>query len=534
MSESSADHISLADVCAFLEDSADPDLGESSIFAPFAGGASQDLLPPEQPSSFDGSTDMPFSGPRGGTHVRPMTSTTATCSGPITAEAFGGGSKFDKAGGIDRGGSGGMGGFDSGGGGGGGGMADGGMPNGRIVGGGIASAGGSGMGNGAMGNGVMGHSGMGNGGGAMNVGEMGGMDMSNVEMGGMGMGAMGGMGMGSMGIGGIGMGNGVVGSGGLDGGGGMSGGSGLGGFGGPMAASAFGGAMASAFDSASFASQMTSAAYGAPMTLPPQFSGQMQASPFAGQMQTPPQFGGQMQPQAYTPPMFAAPTSAPAPAPMAEIAARASAQQGSAFVPDTLSTQPPPSESGASHVCTWPGCGKGFSSRWSLERHVKNHQSVPPGEQEQPDSFVERRLRERVKSVQQALEKTREKLAQHAKQQEQADAELREARLQGEQQQVSRHRPHNKRSRLVPAPLIHTPPPSGLHVTGHTTSTPRGPAVLVGVLAGGDGASHERKHAHGFAAAACSGAAASGALGRGCWRNQHPRHPRPSSVGSRS
>jgi len=241
----------------------------------------------------------------------------------------------------------------------------------------------------------------------------------------------------------------VVGSGGLDGGGEMSGGSGLGGFGGPMAASAFGGAMASAFDSASFASQMTSAAYGAPMTLPPQFSGQMPAPPFGGQMQAPPQFGGQMQPQAYTPPTFAAPTSAPAPAPMAEIAARASAQQGSAFAPDTLSTQPLPSESGASHVCTWPGCGKGFSSRWSLERHVKNHQSVPPGEQEQPDSFVERRLRERVKSVQQALEKTREKLAQHAKQQEQADAELREARLQGEQQQAEMERLMKENTRMA-------------------------------------------------------------------------------------
>ena len=90
---------------------------------------------------------------------------------------------------------------------------------------------------------------------------------------------------------------------------------------------------------------------------------------------------------------------------------------------------------GMSHQCSWPGCGKGFTSRWSLERHMRNHQSTT-GEQEQPDSFVERRLRERLKSVQQALEKTREKLSQHARQQEHADADLQEARAQSEAQQA--------------------------------------------------------------------------------------------------
>ena len=67
---------------------------------------------------------------------------------------------------------------------------------------------------------------------------------------------------------------------------------------------------------------------------------------------------------------------------------------------------------------------------------MANHQNVTDGEQEQPDSFVERRLRERLKSVQQALEKAREKLAQHSRQQEQADAELQDARAKSQQQQA--------------------------------------------------------------------------------------------------
>lgn len=88
---------------------------------------------------------------------------------------------------------------------------------------------------------------------------------------------------------------------------------------------------------------------------------------------------------------------------------------------------------GKSHICTWPGCGKGFNSRWSLERHAKNH-NAPVAQLEDSDSFVERRLRERLKGVEVALERTRERQGAHEKQQEQADAELADARLQSEQQ----------------------------------------------------------------------------------------------------
>lgn len=107
-------------------------------------------------------------------------------------------------------------------------------------------------------------------------------------------------------------------------------------------------------------------------------------------------------------------------------------------------------EAGMSHICSWPGCGKGFSSRWSLERHARNHQPAVAGEQEpKPDSFVERRLRERLKSVQQALEKAKEKLAQQARQQEQADAELQEAREQRQQQQAEMQMLAEQCQRLV-------------------------------------------------------------------------------------
>ena len=112
--------------------------------------------------------------------------------------------------------------------------------------------------------------------------------------------------------------------------------------------------------------------------------------------------------------------------------------------------------SGASHVCSWPGCGKGFSSRWSLERHAKHH-TVAEGELEpKPDSFVERRLRERLKSVHQALEKAREKLAQQTRQQEQADAELREALEQSQQQKVQC--PPDHRVRVTSSGFLLTAP----------------------------------------------------------------------------
>ena len=137
------------------------------------------------------------------------------------------------------------------------------------------------------------------------------------------------------------------------------------------------------------------------------------------------------------------PPSQAAPSQGASSAARVECPPAAAAcMPSSSTTQaisPPPAENGQgmSHICAWPGCGKGFVSRWTLERHAKNHQPVAPGETEPtPDSFVERRLRERLKSVQVALEKVREKHAQLQKQQEQADAEMRDAQQQSQQQQA--------------------------------------------------------------------------------------------------
>jgi len=95
-----------------------------------------------------------------------------------------------------------------------------------------------------------------------------------------------------------------------------------------------------------------------------------------------------------------------------------------------------PKKDARSHVCMWPDCGKGFSSRWSLERHLRNHGSAASGEEQQPDSFVERRLRERLRGVHQSLEKTKEKLQSHIRQQEQAELDLQEARQQCEAAQA--------------------------------------------------------------------------------------------------
>jgi len=87
---------------------------------------------------------------------------------------------------------------------------------------------------------------------------------------------------------------------------------------------------------------------------------------------------------------------------------------------------------GKSHVCMWPGCGKGFDSRWALERHAQNHSELevsdPSGAD--ADSFVERRLSERLRGVEQVLEKTREKLEAQKQQQHAALADLTEARAQ--------------------------------------------------------------------------------------------------------
>ena len=80
---------------------------------------------------------------------------------------------------------------------------------------------------------------------------------------------------------------------------------------------------------------------------------------------------------------------------------------------------------------------------------MQNHQSSADGELEQPDSFVERRLRERLKSVHQALEKAREKLAQHSRQQEQLDAELQDARAKSRQQQAELHALNQQNAELT-------------------------------------------------------------------------------------
>lgn len=65
---------------------------------------------------------------------------------------------------------------------------------------------------------------------------------------------------------------------------------------------------------------------------------------------------------------------------------------------------------GNSHICTLAGCGKGFASRWSLERHMRNHENQELDDAEDADSFVERRLRERLRAAETALERTRERL----------------------------------------------------------------------------------------------------------------------------
>ena len=57
------------------------------------------------------------------------------------------------------------------------------------------------------------------------------------------------------------------------------------------------------------------------------------------------------------------------------------------------------------HACVWPGCGKAFSSRWGLERHARNHRTEPVEEGAESTSFVEKRLSERLKGLQQVLER---------------------------------------------------------------------------------------------------------------------------------
>ena len=43
-----------------------------------------------------------------------------------------------------------------------------------------------------------------------------------------------------------------------------------------------------------------------------------------------------------------------------------------------LANAGPDDGNGMSHICRQ--CGKGFTSRWTLERHMNNHASVSAGE----------------------------------------------------------------------------------------------------------------------------------------------------------
>ena len=106
---------------------------------------------------------------------------------------------------------------------------------------------------------------------------------------------------------------------------------------------------------------------------------------------------------------------------------------------ETAARETPENGSSMSHVCNWPGCGKGFTSRWLLERHLANHQRAFDGGLVKSDTFMERRLRERLKSVQQAREKAREKLSSLNWQQEHLDTALHVSRLSIRQQQEEMH-----------------------------------------------------------------------------------------------
>ena len=122
--------------------------------------------------------------------------------------------------------------------------------------------------------------------------------------------------------------------------------------------------------------------------------------------------------------------------------------------------RPAPDGGGKSHVCTWPDCGKGFHSRWALERHAQNHTEAQEVDASgaDADSFVERRLSERLRGVEQLLEKTREKLETQNQQQQQAGAELIEARAQQAAQNAEIDR-LQLQTRQLSALLDVAPPP---------------------------------------------------------------------------
>jgi hypothetical protein len=202
-----------------------------------------------------------------------------------------------------------------------------------------------------------------------------------------------------------------------------------------------------------------------------------------------------------------------------------------------LGKRPAPSDDSKamSHICNWPGCGKGFTSRWTLERHAKNHQPAAPGESEPtPDSFVERRLRERLKSLQVALEKVREKHAQHVKQQQQADAELSDARKQSQAQQseILLLSAQNERMRAALPPAV----AQRLSACAGSAFGP-GPLGYDGCGSGGGGGSSGSGGgmANGLGAASGSPAAAAfglcGACGATSWPSMGVDGERGSGVG---
>ena len=119
--------------------------------------------------------------------------------------------------------------------------------------------------------------------------------------------------------------------------------------------------------------------------------------------------------------------------------------------------RPAPDGGGKSHVCLWPDCRKGFHSRWALERHAQNHteEREVDASGADADSFVERRLSERLRGVEQLLEKTREKLEAQNQQQQQAGAELLEARAQ----QAAQNAEIDRLQLQVCNPPLHPPHP---------------------------------------------------------------------------
>jgi hypothetical protein len=155
-----------------------------------------------------------------------------------------------------------------------------------------------------------------------------------------------------------------------------------------------------------------------------------------------------------------------------------------------------------SHACTWPGCGKAFSSRWGLERHARNHKSEPAEEGAGSTSFVEKRLSERLKGIQQVLEKTRERLEQTQRQENevrsltrprlqpcpepsfvrQAEAERREALCAQEEQEAQISSLTADNARLAAA--LSSGGPSGLRAAAESCQQAAAPALVASAIVG--------------------------------------------------